>query len=114
MLSWVKSTAGLWLPFEEVNLSNVKTRGVYIIWHGGSPSRVVRVGQGDIAQRLFQHRTDNAVLACKRFGVLFVTWATVPEYQMDGVERHLAERWNPLVGDRFPDVSPIAVNSPWG
>jgi hypothetical protein len=48
----VKSTTGVWLSLTQINLSNVRASGVYIIWHGGNPSRVVRVGQGDIAGRL--------------------------------------------------------------
>ena len=28
-------------------------------------------------------------------------------------EKYLAEKWPPLVGEAFPDVEPIAVNSPW-
>lgn len=112
-VNWVKSTAGEWLSFQNVNLSGVSTEGVYIIWHGGNPSRVVRVGQGDIADRLQNHRADAQILAYAKHR-LYVTWASVAAYYRDGVERYLADNWNPLVGDRFPNVAPIAVNSPWG
>jgi hypothetical protein len=112
-LNWVKLTTGAWCPFETVNLSNVSTMGVYIIWHAGNPGRVVRVGQGDISYRLTAHRKDKTVLAYGSYGLL-VTWAYVPANQRDGVERYLAETWSPLVGDRFPYVPAIAVNSPWG
>jgi len=37
-------------------------RGVYVIWHGGSAARTVRVGQGVIADRLAKHRNDPAIL----------------------------------------------------
>lgn len=47
-------------------------------------------------------------------GKIYVTWAEVAHRNLDGVERYLAETWNPLVGERFPDVDSIAVNSPWG
>ena len=46
-------------------------------------------------------------------GTLRVTWASVPAAQRDGVERYLADKWGPLVGDAHPDVEAIAVNSPW-
>ena len=49
-----------------------------------------------------------------KLGALYVTWASVQASQIDGVERYLANTWNPLVGDAHPDVNPIAVNSPWG
>ncbi len=103
-----------WCTFETVNLSNVIAHGVYIIWHDGDPSRVVRVGQGDIKTRLTAHRADQDILAYKKNGVLRVTWASVSASNQDGVERYLADQWPPLVGDAFPDVQPIAVNSPWG
>ena len=114
VVSWIKSTADAWLPLEIVNLSAVSTMGVYIIWHSGNPGRVVRVGQGDSAERIAAHKKDAQVLGYKKFGKLFVTWAAVSVFQRDGVERYLAENWKPLIGDRFPNVAPIAVNSPWG
>ena len=103
-----------WCPLKSLNLNSITaTGGVYIIWHEGDPSRVVRVGQGDIAARLASHRKDADILAYARFGALRVTWAAVPANQRDGVEAYLADTWNPLVGEHFPDAEPIAVNSPW-
>jgi hypothetical protein len=112
-VSWVKCQAGNWCPLEVVNLDSVETSGVYMIWHEGNPGQVVRIGQGDIADRLRAHRNDNEILAYKKRGVLRVTWAEVPWSQMDGVERYLANTWPPLVGSAFPVALPIAVNSPW-
>lgn len=112
-VSWVKCVSDKWCSLENVNLSGVKTRGVYIIWHAGNPGRVVRIGQGNIAERLQCHRTDEEVMAYKEHG-LYVTWASVQEDHLDGVEKYLAETWRPLVGAAFPFAAPIAVNSPWG
>ena len=104
-----------WCSFEKLNLSSIPdgTTGVYVIWHGGDPGRIVYVGQGDIADRLADHRSNQEILAYKKDGPLMVTWASVSVAQLDGVERYLADRWNPLVGDVWPDVAPIAVSSPW-
>ena len=102
-----------WCDFESVNLTNVTAKGVYIIWHEGKPGRVVRIGQGDIASRLSEHRNDRQIAAYMSKGKLRVTWAAVSAAQRDGVVAHLSDRWPPLVGDVFPDVEPIAVNSPW-
>ena len=41
-----------------------------------------------------------------------VTWAVVPAHQLDGVERYLADTYQPIEGDRFPDVEPLVVNLP--
>ena len=113
--NWVKcGNGGNWCPLETLNLESVgDVGGVYIIWHEGNPARVVRVGQGKITDRLYAHRHDIEMLAYSQKGTLRVTWAAVPFAQRDGVERYLAERWSPLVGDAFPDAHPIAVNYPW-
>ncbi len=108
---WVECQKG-WCSFEGVDLEDVTAHGVYIIWYNGNPGRVVRLGQGDIADRLKKHRRDKKILAYQEQGLL-VTWAKVPARDRDGVERYLADHYPPLIGDAFPDVEPIAVNSPW-
>lgn len=62
-LNWVKCGGGVWCELALVNLENVNNTGVYVIWHGGQPSRYVRVGQGDIKDRLSKHRNDKEILA---------------------------------------------------
>ena len=113
-VSWVKcGKEESWCPLETVDLSEVRTEGFYVIWHGGKHSRVVRIGQGDIRDRLTAHRADFEILLYRKAGLLQVTWAAVSAAQRDGVERYLANQWPPLVGDAFPNVLPIAVNAPW-
>lgn len=109
-LTWIKSRSGSWLSFDRVVLKDVNTEGVYIIWSQGSPSRVIYVGQGDIARRIKCHRERPEITQYKN---LLVTWAEVSARDMNGVERYLADRWKPLVGDAYPVAVPIAVNSPW-
>jgi hypothetical protein len=56
-LSWIKSVKNDWLYFQAFpNLSEIRTAGVYIIWHGGEKPGTVRVGKGDICERLTAHR----------------------------------------------------------
>ena len=111
-LYWMKSTTGTWLGLSNLDLTRITDYGVYVIWHGGNPSRVVYVGQGDIKSRLTAHRSDARIQAYAPHG-LYVTWASARSPQVDGIERYLADTWNPLVGDAHPNVMPIAVNSPW-
>jgi hypothetical protein len=118
-LSWqVEAMSGNWISLDTFNFSTIATFGVYIIWHGKwitslTPARTIRVGQGNIWQRLPEHHSDPAVTWYRQFGPLAVTWATVSPLLVDGVERFLASRLNPLIGDRFPNAVPIAVNLPW-
>ena len=113
-LTWITcETPPVWCPLEIVKLGNVVSEGVYIIWHGGQNPSTVRVGSGIIAQRLASHRSDARILTYRERGTLYVTWADVPAQYQEGVENYLADRLQPLVGERFPNVAPIVVNLPW-
>lgn len=106
---WVNCTDGNWCSFNNVNLANEHFNnmlGVYIIW---SNQNVVRVGSGIIRDRIADHRQNHEIT---RYPNLKVTWARVSEVNMQGVETFLANTYNPLVGERFPDVRPIQVNLP--
>jgi hypothetical protein len=109
-IQWIKSQTNTWLELETFNLESANGAGVYVIWHDGQPAKAVKVGQGNIRDRLAAHRNDNAILRYRSHGTLRVTWAIVPAAQHDGVERYLGDYYRPLVGDRFPDAVPIPVN----
>lgn len=86
--------------------------GVYIIWHGGSEFAVVYVGQGNIKDRLAEHRRDQEIQNYASLD-LYVTWATVGAEHRNGVERYLADIWHPKVGAAHPTAEHIVVNAPW-
>jgi hypothetical protein len=106
---WSKPPFG-WYAFLGFDLSTVGGYGVYVIWHDGNPGRTIYVGQGDLRPRLAEHRKDPAITQYATHGTLRVTWAVIPWYQADGVERYLAETLPPLIADERPDAAPIAVN----
>jgi hypothetical protein len=101
-----------WCGFDALDLSKVTGEGVYVIWHGGQNPQWVRVGMGDIKDRIGKHRNDPDITQYRQFGGLFVTWAVVPAHMQKGIENYLADQLKPLVGERFPNVPPIAVNLP--
>ena len=114
-LKWIKCGGGIWCNFQKVNLDHPHfhgLEGVYIIWHGGPNPKVVRVGQGIIADRLKTHRKQLPILLHSGSG-LFVTWAKVDAEARDGVELFLGGALQPLVGSRFPQCVPTNVNLPW-
>ena len=110
-LHWIKCSDGEWCDLLRLDLSDVDDIGVYLIYHGGQNSRCVRVGSGTIKERLAAHQNDPNVRAYRHLG-LYVTWAAIHPSQQLGVEAYLAEACNPLVGERFPDRTPIPVNLP--
>lgn len=114
-LRWTKCEGDKWCPFTSLNLTHEHfdgLKGVYIIWHGGQQPATVYVGQGNIADRIRDHRKDSNILQYLSYG-LFVTWAQVGDSSLDGVERFLADTLIPKEGSLHPSVSPIAVNFPW-
>ncbi len=117
-VSWKKcGDDAHWCDFFRLDLSKNLggDAGVYMIFYLGTDKeqgRVVRVGQGNIADRIAVHRKDPDILTYKEKGLL-VTWATVHGQQQGGVEKHLSDSFNPLVGERFPTRAAIEVNSPF-
>jgi hypothetical protein len=98
-----------WFPFWPVDLNKITARGVYIIW-SPSAKTVVKIGQGDVADRLRSHRQDPKT---KAFGAdLLVTCASVLKKDRSGVESFLTEQYCPALEDRYPTAIPIAVNLP--
>jgi hypothetical protein len=84
---------------------------VYVIWRTGNPAPCIYVGSGNIKTRLANHRNDARITDHARNGKLLVTWASVPpESDRLGIERYLADHYQPLVGDTHPNVVPIEVN----
>ena len=112
-VSWIQCAGNVWCSLNNVKLTTVTNNpGVYVIWYEGQPSNVVKIGSGNIRDRLSDHRGDAEIQAYESRGLL-VTWAVVPLATAMGIETYLADEFPPLVGERFPDVSPIAVNHPW-
>ena len=110
---WIKSVSDDWLPLG-FDLSTCRTPfGVYVIWHGGQSPWTVRVGQGNVADRLAADRRDKLITMHTGKGGLWVTWATVAAPYLDGVERYLVDQLRPLVADEHPDAAAIPVNLPW-
>ncbi len=106
-----------WCSFRKVKLPPLDTVfGVYVIWMEDEDVGyvAVRVGQGDIYDRIASHRRDEDIkeLEDKANAILHVTWAEVPESFRDGVEKFLSDELDPLIGRRFPDVRPVPVNLP--
>lgn len=114
-LDWKKTYAnGALITLDGVDLSTVKAGGVYVIYLAGNPPTTVYVGKGDVSARLGSHRNDARFKAARAKGTLCVAFASVAAADQEGVEKYLATRLPPVVGERHPEsVREIAVNSPF-
>lgn len=113
-LNWIKYLNGNWYELLSLDLSHPhfnNLNGVYVIWHDGAGHNVVKVGQGEIRNRLSEHRSDQTILAFRNPN-LFVTWAALSPELMDGIERFLSDQFNPKIGSRYPNAASIMVNLP--
>ena len=112
-VTWYKSGFG-WFPLDDTNIQQVVGDGVYIIKRGGFilADQTVYVGKGDISSRLRVRNSDPRVTQYRAGFGLYFTWTNLAHFYQEGVERYLADTLNPLVGERYPDVTPIPVNLP--
>lgn len=119
IVEWVKNNQNNeWFDFLRLNLDApyfIGKRGVYAIWYVGTPSKVIKIGSGNIVERLREHRSNTEITKFSSFGPLKVTWAVInginfKEEHLMGVECFLASTYTPLIGERYPSVIPIQVN----
>ncbi len=112
-LRWIRYTTGNWCRLLDLDLSQIREHGIYVIWHGEVDRQVICIGQGDIASRLATHRNNHRIMRHAGEGELYVTWAAVAPGQRDRVERTLVNRYSPLEGTGHPAALPVIVNGPW-
>ena len=113
-LPWVKSVNNKWLKLSDLDYAQIQTQGVYIIWHGGDAPAVVRVGSGNIGQKLKEHYNNMIIRRYEKRGQLMVTWAEVESHlSISGIENYLIELCRPIVSDIRPEAEPLPVRSPF-
>ena len=116
-LFWMKCENNAWCSWHNVDLSHSyydSCEGIYIIWYWdnfGNPV-TVRVGQGNIRDRLTAHNTDPQIQAYAHLNLL-VTWTSLPSSYLNGVEAYLGKVLKPRVGSLFPNAKPIPVSLPF-
>ena len=87
-------------------------RGVYVIWYTSpGTAKVIKLGSGNIAERLKDHRQNQDITKYSSYGQLKVSWIILDESELLGVEKYLSRAYSPIVGDRYPEsVTEIKVN----
>ena len=104
---WMKCDNNAWCSLHHVDLSHKyydHFEGVYIIWYWdnlGIPVPV-RVGQGNLRDRLAAHRRDPQIQAYAHLNLL-VTWTDVLPPFRNGVEAYLGKVLKPRVGSSIPE-----------
>lgn len=117
ILEWMKCLGDKWCGLFDVRLDSNHfngLEGIYIIWYWKDRYLpiTVRVGHGNIWERLLHHRQEPEVLALKEHNLL-VTWAAVGESQRDGIERYLEDTLYPIIKGSLPKAFSIRVLLPW-
>ncbi len=113
---WVKNNQNnQWFDLLRLNLGAPYfsgRKGVYVIWYANpQTAKVIYVGSGIVGERLSEHRTNPEILKYSQYGQLKVSWIVLDdESTIRGVEAFLANSYNPIIGERYPGISPIPVN----
>ena len=109
-VKWAKYKTQGWCKLNTLNLEQVRTDGVFVIWKPQDKYNVIRIGQGHVASEL-QTLRNNSTIA--RFGAdLLVTWASIKQQDRDGVERYLYEQYSPISVERVTNARLVYVNLP--
>ena len=115
---WMKCKNNAWCSLDQIDLESTyydNFKGsIYIIWYWdnfGNPV-TVKVGQGNLRERLTAHRSDPRIQQYAHLNLL-VTWTSLPSNLLDGVEAYLGKALKPRVGSLFPDAKPIPVSLPF-
>ncbi|MDO8240812.1 MAG: hypothetical protein Q7T51_02455 [Candidatus Moranbacteria bacterium] len=117
---WIKNTQNNeWFDFLRLNLESPYFNGkvgIYAIWYATpSSAKVIKVGSGNIAERLKDHRANQEITKYSSLGSLKVSWVVADSNplspdEIQGAEIYLANKYRPLVGDRFPNVQEIPIS----
>ena len=91
-------------PFDDLE-------GVFVVWRNRPDVATLRVGQGNI-RRMLQAALSDERLRDTPDDALFASWARVAPELRDGVEKYVADSYNPLFGRQFPYRIPIVSNLP--
>ena len=113
-VSWVKQSNNSWHLLKQLAFAAIDGSGVYIIWHGGYPSRIVHVGFGTLSTELEACSRKRRLTAFEREGPLYVTWAVTDPDSAAGICATLTEKLRPAIQHRAREtIIPIAENSPF-
>lgn len=114
-LQWFKPAGDEWCRLDKLELAELDSVGVFVVWRAGDLGRtsaVLYVGHGALR---------HAIADCRRAPILShhagdglrVTWATVDPRDVDGVAAYLYQQLRPLWGEvRHSAAAPRPVNLP--
>ncbi len=112
---WFRCRGNVWCDLFKLDLSNdyVKTiDGVYVIWTGDLPKKVLRIGSGNITRELSAIKREISFKAFQHHG-LKVSWAEISALQRNGTLVYLYSELMPTMQKEIPKGMPFHVNLPW-
>jgi hypothetical protein len=119
-VQWNRCNEDKWCKLNAVDLTHKAfdtAFGIYVIWHKGNAPKILKVGQGNIKERITKFRNDKDIQKYDPLG-LYVTWANVSKSEIHGIETYVGTMLKPLINNGFPNVPAIEVNLPfpkiWG
>lgn len=113
IIDWCKCILQSRCRLNLINLNNEyfdNLTGVYVIWSGNDMSNIISVGKGIIRDKIIEMQIDKTVQ--ESGSDLFVTWASVPNVSLEGVEAFLCSELDPKIHHTIKSIELINVNLP--
>jgi hypothetical protein len=115
ILDWKTLDSHNWTSFVDLDLQDSRLEGVtgiFFIWSRDLPyPQSIRIGQGNIRDRLIEMRNDPEVMAYQDKHP-YVAWCSPPQSQIDGIITFMYQERPPLVPAPYPQAAPIVANTP--
>lgn len=112
---WFRCKGNVWCDLFKLDLKNeyVKTiEGVFVLWTGDVPKKVLKIGSGNISRELLKLRNDFSIRAFQHLGVK-VSWAHISPIQRNGALVYLYNELIPSMQTDIPKGVPMQINFPW-
>jgi hypothetical protein len=112
---WLRCKGNVWCDLYKLDLKNeyVKTiEGVFVVWTGDIPKKVLRVGTGNISRELFKIKNEFTIRAFQHLGVK-VSWAQISPMSRNGALVYLYRELLPSMQPEVPKGVPMTINFPW-
>jgi len=113
VLGWSQCRGGTHCRLSEAVSRGNNSNVVYVIWHSGPKPHAIVVGYGPLGHELYKLRNSKSVSRFESRGELFITHATVTDYEKDGVIAFLNGQLQPYQRSAVETAPPIAVNLPF-
>ncbi|MBD3409685.1 MAG: hypothetical protein GF419_05710 [Ignavibacteriales bacterium] len=100
-VKWMYCKGGKWCTFNRVPLDDPHfddLYGVFLVWNElRKKKNVIYVGKGKLREKIKANRQSHAIQENILKNTLYVTWASVPEEDVNAAHIYLTKKYDPSI-----------------